>query len=350
MIVAADKLRAFGAALLERAGCSAGEAGLVANALVEASLAGHDSHGVVRFPQYLEALERGEIIANRHAELKLDLPALAMFDGGYGFGQVVGREAVEHGIALARVSGAAVVGLAHSGHLGRLADWAKLAADADMISLHFVNVPGGLRVSPHGAREPRFGTNPFAAGVPVPGGDPVLLDLSTAAVPVGRVQVAKNRGEQVPPGLLLDRDGHPTQDPAAVFEGGSILPIAGHRGSGLSLVIELLAGALTGGGASAAGRKFLYNNMLSIFIDTSTPSRSAAYAAEAKRYIDWVRAAAPADPTVPVLLPGDRSRSVRGERARSGIPLDDVTARKLDKFAAQFGLGSLTSYPLEKKT
>ena len=340
MKVDADRLRAFGRTLFERAGSNAREAALVADALVEASLAGHDSHGVVRFPQYLEALERGEIVANRRAELLLELPALAMFDGGFGFGQVVGRDAVEHGIALARRSGAAVVGLGRSGHLGRLAEWAKLAADASQISLHFVNVPGGLRVAPHGARESRFGTNPLAAGVPVPGADHILLDLSTAAVPVGRVQVARNRGEQVAPGLLLDRAGRPTQDPATLFDGGSILPIAGHRGSGLSLVVELLAGALTGGGASAPERKFLYNNMLSIFIDTTNPARSAEYAAEARRFIDWVRAAAPVDPAVPVLLPGDRARRTHAERVRSGIPIDEVTTRKLAEAAARLGLGT----------
>lgn len=339
MNVAADRLRVFGKAMLERAGSSAREAALVADALIDASLAGHDSHGVVRFPQYLEALDRGEIIANRRAELLFEMPALAMFDGGFGFGQVVGREAVGHGIDLARRSGAAVVGLGRSGHLGRIAEWAKLAADAGQISLHFVNVPGGLRVAPHGAREPRFGTNPLAAGVPVPGAEHIILDLSTAAVPVGRVQVAKNRGERVAPGLLLDRAGQPTQDPAALFEGGSILPIAGHRGSGLSLIAELLAGALTGGGASAPTRTFLYNNMLSIFIDTTNPVRSAEYAAEAKRFIDWVRAAAPVDPAVSVLLPGDRSRRVHAERGRSGIPIDDVTARKMADAAARFGLG-----------
>jgi len=340
MIVAADKLRVFGGRLFAAAGCAAKEAMLVADALVEASLAGHDSHGVVRFPQYLEALDRGEIVANRHAELLFELPALAMFDGGFGFGQVVGREAVERGIAMARSSGAAVVGLGRSGHLGRIAEWAKLAADAGQVSLHFVNVPGGLRVAPYGAREPRFGTNPLAAGVPVPGAEPIILDLSTAAVPVGRVQVAKNRGEKLAPGLLLDRDGRPTQDPAAVFEGGSILPIAGHRGSGLSLVAEMLAGALTGGGASAPTRKFLYNNMLSIFIDTTNTVHAAKYAAEAKRFVDWVRASAPTDPEVPVALPGDRSRRVRAERARNGIPLDDVTARKLADAAKRFGLGA----------
>lgn len=205
MIVDAERLRVFGERLFECAGCSAAEAARVASALVDASLTGHDSHGIVRFTQYLEALDRGEIVANRHAELVFELPALAMFDGGYGFGQIVGREAVEHGIAMARRSGAAVVGLGRSGHLGRIAEWAKLAADSGQFSLHFVNVPGGLRVAPHGAREPRFGTNPLAVGVPVPGAEPIILDLSTAAVPVGRVQVAKNRGEKLPPGVLLDR-------------------------------------------------------------------------------------------------------------------------------------------------
>ncbi len=340
MIVQAERLRQFGKALFEHAGSNAVEADLVSRALVNASLAGHDSHGIVRFTQYLEALDRGEIVANRHAKLIFELPALAMFDGGFGFGQVVGREAVEHGIAMARRSGAAVVGLGRSGHLGRIAEWAQLAADAGQISLHFVNVPGGLRVAPHGAREPRFGTNPLAAGMPLPGGEPIILDLSTAAVPVGRVQVAKNRGERIAPGLVLDRQGRPTTDPAAVFEGGSILPFAGHRGSGLGLVAEILAGALTGGGASAQTRSFLYNNMLSIFIDAANSACGAMYAAEARRFIDWVRAAQPVDADVPVSLPGDRSRRVRAERSRSGIPVDDVTARRLADIAAKFDLGN----------
>lgn len=342
MVVTAERLRAFGAKLFERAGSRAEEARLVANALVEASLAGHDSHGVVRFPQYLEALDRGEVVANRYAELLFELPALAMFDGGFGFGQVVGRQAVEHGIAMARRSGAAVVGLGRSGHLGRIAEWAGLAAQAGQISLHFVNVPGGLRVAPHGAREPRFGTNPLAAGVPVPGAEPIILDLSTAAVPVGRVQMAKNRGEKLPPGLLLDRAGRPTQDPAAVFEGGSIVPIAGHRGSGLSLVAEMLAGALTGGGASAPDRKFLYNNMLSIFIDITHTAQAEVYAAEAQRFVAWVRSA-PGAGDAAVSLPGDRSRRMRAERARSGISIDAITARKLADAAARFDLEPLST-------
>lgn len=338
MIVAADALRSFGRNLLDQAGCNSREAALVADALVDASLAGQDSHGAMRFAQYLEALGRGEIVANRRAELKLDLPALAIFDGGFGFGQSVGRDAVEHGIALARRSGAAVVGLGRSGHLGRLAAWARLAADAGQISLHFVNVPGGIRVAPHGARESRFGTNPMAAGVPIPGADPILLDFSTASIPVGKVQVAKNRGEKLPPGLLLDREGQPTDNPAAVFEGGSILPIAGHRGAGLSLVVELLAGAFTGGGASGPERKFLYNNMLSVFVDTTQPSRTAGYETEVRRFIEWVRAAAPIDGTNPVLLPGDRSRGSTRKRAAAGIPIDDVTWRKIVEAAAKLGI------------
>jgi uncharacterized oxidoreductase len=338
MIFAANDLRSLGKKLLERAGCNASEAAQVADALVDASLAGQDAHGAARFPQYLEALERGEVVANRRAELKLDLPALAMFDGGFGFGQSVGRQAVEHGIALARRSGASVVGLGRSGHLGRLADWARLAAEAGQISLHFVNVPGGIRVPPHGAREPRFGTNPMAAGVPVPGSDPILLDFSTASIPFGKVQGAKNRGEKLPLGLLLDREGKPTENPSALFEGGSILPIAEHRGAGLSLMVELLAGVLTGGGASGAERKFLYNNMLSIFVDTTQPSRAAGYEAEARRFIDWVRAAAPIDTANPVQLPGDRSRGIARKRITTGVPVDDVTWRKIVDAAGKLGV------------
>jgi uncharacterized oxidoreductase len=322
-LIAPEKLRALGAKLFQAAGCDPSEAKTVANALVDASLAGHDSHGVVRFSQYLTALARGEIQPNKRASVVHDSGSLAIFDGGFGFGQVVGRQVVERGIDLAKQTGAAVVGLGRSGHLGRIGDFAKIAADAGQISIHFVNVPGGLRVAPFGGREPRFGTNPIAVGVPIPGSDPVILDISTASVSVGRVQLAKNRGESIPEGLVLTKDGQSTLDPADLFRGGSILPMAGHRGSGLSLIVELLAGAFTGGGASRADQPFLYNNMLSIFIDTIP--RANEFGQEARRYTDWVRATIGIDLDCDVILPGDRSRSTQARRAEEMLSIDRGT-------------------------
>ena len=159
-----------------------------------------------------------------------------------------------------------MVGLRNCGHLGRLGDWAEMAAAAGQVSLHFLNTSGAQRVAPFGGSDRRLSTNPLAIGVPLAGGDPAILDITTSTVAEGKLMVALNKGEQVPEGWIVDKHGKPTTDPKDFYDGGALLTIGAHKGSGLSILTDLLAGAITTGRSSDPADTVLRNNMLSIFI------------------------------------------------------------------------------------
>ena len=172
---------------------------------------------------------------------------LAVVDGQFGFGQVMGEQATKLGIDKCSRQGVAVVALRNSGHLGRIGDWAEMAAHAGKVSLHFVNTSGGgILVAPFGGSERRLSANPIAAGVPVEGGPPIILDISTCTIAEGKIKVAFNKRANVPDGCILDGEGNPTNDPTSFYATppGAILPFGGHKGYGLSVIAEVLAGAL----------------------------------------------------------------------------------------------------------
>ncbi len=195
-----------------------------------------------------------------------DSDTMAIIDGNRGFGQVIGEFATRSGIAKAAKSGIAMVGLRNCGHLGRLGDWAEMAAAAGQVSLHFLNTSGAQRVAPFGGSDRRLSTNPLAIGVPVAGGPPAILDITTSTVAEGKLMVALNKGEQVPAGWIVDKHGKPTTSPKDFYDGGALLTIGEHKGSGLSILTDLLAGAITTGRSSDPADTVLRNNMLSIFI------------------------------------------------------------------------------------
>jgi uncharacterized oxidoreductase len=240
------------------------------------------------------------------------------------------RKAAQRGIAL--------VGLRNSGHLGRLGDWAEMAAEAKQVSLHFLNTSGAQRVAPYGGSDRRLSTNPLAIGVPVANGDPVILDITTSTVAEGKLMVALNKGERVPEGWIVDKHGAPTTDPAQFYAGGALLTIGAHKGSGLSMVTDLLAGALTTGRSSDPDDKVLRNNMLSIFIAPGIYDAGHTVLAEAARFVEHVKASPPIVAGQPVLGPGDVERHTRAQRLAHGIPLDDKTIADLVQAAASVGM------------
>ena len=257
MQIAADRLRQLAATILAAAGSSTDEAEKVAQKLVGANLAGHDSHGVIRVPQYVGQVQDGTIVPNQNAEVVRETEAVTVLDGHFGYGQIVGEQAVQAAIDKARRHGIGMSALRGSAHLGRLGDWAEMAAAAGLASLHFVNATGiPLRVVPHGGRDGRGTTNPIAMGIPVDGSGPVVLDFATSAIAEGKVRVARNKGVAVPPDCLLDAAGRPTTDPSQLYTDppGSLVPFggatSGHKGGALWLLVDLLAGGLTGGGCS----------------------------------------------------------------------------------------------------
>jgi len=342
--IPADAMRSLASAAFRAAGSSDAEAALVGDHLVDANLVGHDSHGVIRMAKYLEWSAKGMVLANRHARVVRDAASHAVIDGQFGYGQAIGAEAMAIAIAKARATGVCVIALRNAGHLGRIGAWAEVVADAGLASVHFVNTSGfGILVAPHGGSDRRLSANPIAAGVPGPGGASLVLDISTAAIAEGKIQVALNRGDTLPEGCTIDAQGRPSRDPA-VFYGppvGALLPFGGHKGYGLSVLCEVLAGALTGGGTTNPGNdtaKRLVNNMTSIVFDPDAFLGRQAFAEEIARMASWVRASPPAGPGAEVLLPGEIERRTRAEREATGIPLDAVTRRQIAGSVAALGV------------
>src|SRR6266568_2892161 len=330
-----DALRAFTASVFRAAGSDEREARLVGDHLVDANLAGHDSHGVIRIAKYLDWHAAGKVLANQHAQIVRESPCHAVLDGQFGYGQVIAREAMDIAIAKARQSGICAVAIRNAGHLGRIGAWAEQVAQAGLASIHFVNTSGfGILVAPYGGTDRRLSANPIAASVPGPDGAPLVLDISTSAIAEGKIQVAKNHGELLPPGCTIDSEGHPTRDPLAFYGPpvGALLPIGGHKGYGLSIFCEVFAGALSGGQTTnptnaTAGR--LVNNMLSLVFDAEAFCGAAAFKAEIARLAAWVKASPPVVPGGEVLLPGEIERRTRARLEREGILLDVVTRRQI---------------------
>jgi len=334
----AGKLVDLVAAVMEGGGSQAPEARTIARRLVDSNLVGHDSHGVIRVGKYLEWARAGWVRPNAAPAIVFENDALAIVDGYRGFGQVVGEFSTALGIGKAAKQGIAFVGLRNCGHLGRLGDWAEMAADAGQVSLHFLNTSGAQRVAPYGGSDRRLSTNPLAIGVPLADAPPAILDITTSMVAEGKLLVALNKGEEVPEGWIVDAEGRPTTDPARFYDGGALLTIGAHKGSGLSVMTDLLAGAVTTGRSSDPADTVLRNNMLSIFIDPKVYDRDNVVLAEARRLVDWVKASPPADPAHPVLGPGDVERRTRTQRRAGGIPLDDRTWDDLVEAARSVGI------------
>jgi uncharacterized oxidoreductase len=302
---------------------------------------------VIRVTQYVEMVASGALVPNRRAEPIAETDVAAVLDGRFGYGQVVGEQAVESAIAKAERHGVGLAALRNAGHLGRIGDWAELAAAAGMTSLHFVNVLGvPLRGVPHGGRDPRGTTHPIAIGMPVDGASPIILDFATTAVAEGKVRIARNKGVALPEECLIDAEGRPTTDPGALYADppGSLLPfggaVSGHKGGGLWLLCDLLAGALTGGGCSGppgAETRFS-SNMLSIVIAPRTFGEPGGFAAEVERYLDFVKSSRPRQPGGEVLLPGEPERRHKAERLESGIPIDPTTWEHVLAGAASVGV------------
>jgi uncharacterized oxidoreductase len=347
MQIAADRLRQLAATVLAAAGSSAEEADRVAARLIDANLTGHDSHGVIRVPQYVGQVRDGMIAPNQQAEVVRETDAVTVLDGHFGYGQIVGEQAVQAAIDKAGRHGIAMSALRSAAHLGRLGDWAEMAAAAGFASMHFVNATGiPLRVVPHGGRDGRGTTNPIAMGIPVAGSGPVILDFATSAVAEGKVRVARNKGVQIPPDCLLDADGQPTTDPNKLYTDppGNLVPFggatSGHKGGALWLMCDLLAGGLTGGGCSRPpeGAARFSSSMLSIVIAPDAYADAGEIGAEIRRHVDFVKSARPRTPGGEVLLPGEPERRARAERLVGGIPIDPTTWDHIMAAGEQVGL------------
>lgn len=332
--------------------CAAGgsddrEARIVADNLVDANLTGHDSHGVGMIPTYITALKNGGVALNAHAEIVVDNGAIVVIDGHSGYGQVIGQEAMAIGIERARLHGAAVVGLRNVHHIGRIGQWGEQCAAAGLVSTHHVNVVGHPgSVAPFRGSDARYITNPYCAVMPgTDANPPTVLDFATSFVAMGKIRVARNKGEPAPEGALIDTEGRPSRDPSIMYtepKGGALMPFGEHKGYGMALLNEILPAAMTGAVGCRPETQFdppkTINNMLSAIIDPMKLVSRERFNSEVDATIAHVKASPPADPAKPVLVPGDPERLSAAARRANGVPVDDETWREITAAAAAVGL------------
>jgi uncharacterized oxidoreductase len=348
--IQAKNLIDFVAEVFSRSESSPEEARRIATYLTTANLTGHDSHGVIRVPLYVSWQKAGSVVPDQIAEVVVDTPSLAVIDGKFGYGQTVTPQAVRIGIDKCKKAGLAAIALRNAGHIGRVGDWAEMAAAEGLVSVHFVNAAGSLLVAPYGGVEKRLSTAPYCVGIPRQGQDAIVLDFATSIVAEGKVLVASRGGKKLPEGALIDADGTLSEEPTVLYgphtrdgprdhtQGtGAIRAFGEHKGSGLAFICELLGGALTGTGATSADRRFA-NGMFAIYVDPRVVDTNNFFDVEISRYVDFIRATKPVAGVDAVLIPGDPEKKTRADRTRNGVPLPDDTWAAIVNTAREVGV------------
>ena len=337
-------LEAFARRLLRAAGATEAEAARTAAGLASANLRGYDSHGVMRLPYYVAALRKGDVVSGGDWTIEKESANSLVADAEWGFGHVVAGRLLDRLMEKAKQTGVAVGTLKRCGHIGRLGEYAEIAAAAGLISITMVNSHGAVhRVAPPGGRQSRLGTNPICFGAPSPPDD-LILDFSTSATAEGKVRVKHIAGEQVPDGWLVDSEGRPTNEPAALYDEprGSILPFGGpqaYKGFGLSLMVELLTGALSGGLCSREKPETQIGNCVFMqVIDPGCFGGAEAFLQESTGLSRWVRSCPTVDGVNRVLLPGDPERATLARKQAEGVSLDAENWAKLVQLAGELGV------------
>lgn len=310
---------------------SAAEAEIVTRSMVDANRVGHDSHGVIHLPKYVRELEAGLIQPGAPIETLHESASIAVLDGNWGFGPVIVTRAVELAIQKAKQTDISSVAVSRCNEVGRLGGYACLAADAEMIGLLMANDHGGgTCVAPHGGIQGRLSTNPIACAVPIDGQDPILLDMSTSVVASGKIRVKQHRNEAVPNGWLIDAEGesttHPNDfygvPPAALLSFGGI---AQHKGFGLSVIVDILSGALTGAGCSKSERARVGNGLFVLVINVASFREFPGFSEEVERFIGYLKSAKRAAGVDAIRMPGERGWEEQRKREQEGIPIDAET-------------------------
>jgi hydroxycarboxylate dehydrogenase B len=344
MNISPERLIAFVDDIFTTCGAAPSSARIVAEHLVEANLKGHDSHGVGMVPAYVRNIAQKLLKPNAELAVVRDNGAVLMLDAQLGFGQVLGREAMTLATERARSTGVVCVGLRNAHHLGRIGTYGEQCAAEGFVSIHFVNVVGHEpQVSPWGGREPRMTTNPFCCVVPVPGGDPIVLDMATSAVAIGKVRVAAMKRERLPEPALIDADGNPSDDPAVFYRAprGSLGPFGRHKGYGLAVMCELLGGGLAGHWTAQPAHPRpgnIVNHMLSFVLDPQAFGDAQVFHDEVRAMVDYLHSTSPARGFDRVRVPGEPEREAQRTRTAEGIPIDANTWSGILEAARSAGL------------
>lgn len=347
-MVQAERLEPWANRFLAAMGAPADVAAEVARHLVGANLAGHDSHGVMRLAQYKSEADAGTLRPHARPDLFRENGVCAIVDAGRGFGHFAMTTAMNRCLEKGAGTGIGAAAVRHSTHIGRLGDYVERAAAHGMIGIVTVGVAGAGIMAPFGGRNRFLGTNPWAIGVPARGRTPFVMDFATTTVAEGKVRVARAKGKQLSPGVLLDPDGEPTTDPEQLYAGGTITPLggelAGHKGYGLSLAAALL-GALAMIGdddptpaGNRTGEPGWIGGAFAIAIDPEWFGGRDAYAELVRPVLDRADAAAPGQGVDRVLVPGEPEAISRERRLREGVAIPEATWVELSAVSATLGV------------
>ena len=332
--------------ILKAARVPVDEAAVIAGELADANIVGHDSHGVMRLMQYVSFVEDGFVKPGAPFEVLKDAAAFAVVDGHFNFGQVTARKGLALGIEKAKSAGTATIFMRNCNHVGRLGAYTHEAANHGLAAMMAVNAPGPGGVSPFGGIERRLGTNPISIAAPSPRGA-FVLDMTTSATAEGKLRVSKQKGESVAEGLIIDGHGRPSTDPNAYYDEpfGSILPLGGplmgHKGFGMSVMIDVFCGMLSGSGVCRTDVPRGANGVWLYLLDIAQMTTLDEYEDWMKQYIPSIKDC-PRQPGVDeIFLPGEIEERRRQQRLESGVEIPPETWRQLRELAERLSV-SLT--------
>ena len=324
------------------------EATLVAEHLVEAELAGVSSHGIIRVKQYVRAIEEGKIVPNAKLKVVKETLSTAVLDGGHGFGQVMARQAIDKAIDIADRTGVGVATLVNCGHTGRLGSYTEHATRRGKVGIVMVNAGGhGQWVAPFGGTAGRLSTNPISIGVPSGEEFPLVLDIATSAAPEGKIRAAVGAQSPIPQGWVTTHDGQATTNPADLYgpPRGALLPFGGHKGFGLAVMIDALAGGLSGAGCCHNADAPMDGKtdgalLMAISVESFLPLN--LFADQVRDLIHHVKSSPPAMGCDEVVVPGEIEARRIAQAARDGIALEDAVWKDLLDIMGRLALDATT--------
>jgi len=309
------------AAIFRATGAPDDIAAQVADVLVDNHLAGHDSHGILRIPEYVQSVRAGEIVPTARPYVLEESPTSALVSGNWAFGQVTGLFAADLAIEKAKRERVAVLSVVQAGHTGRLAAFTERAARQGVVMFMAIGTVNRPTTAPYGGSAPVLGTNPVSFSIPNPAGSPITLDYATSSIARGKIKQAEAKHEQLPPDAILDSQGRPSTDPHAFFNGGFLLPFGGHKGYALAVIAELLSGPLAGAdaypGATSRSGIFIFTVDATVFRPFADYERSLA------KTLGRIKAVPPGPGFDEVLLPGEPEALARVRRERDGISIPE---------------------------
>jgi LDH2 family malate/lactate/ureidoglycolate dehydrogenase len=323
-----DALERLTSAVFQRSGAPIDHAQCVAAHLVAANLAGHDSHGVLRIPQYLDQIGAGHVNPAGRTRVVQRTAASAVVDGDRGFGQVVSRDAMLLAIEIARAGGVGAVSVRNCGHTGRIGTYTEMAAHEGLVGIAMTNAGGGGQlVAPFGGMARRLSTNPISIAAPSGGPHPIVLDIASSVAPEGKVRALYHAGKSLPPGWAIDAQGNPITDPADFYRDpvGALLPLGGpigYKGFGLALMIDILAGALSGAGCCGPNPPEPHDGMLAIALDVRHFTPLADFQERVAGLVEYVKSCPRAPGFDAIFVPGEVEIARRAQRLREGILIE----------------------------